>query len=602
MALSFKAKKVSLTAICITGILHLFISSLHADPNSDYVLVRSYYPTYESLSYQNVYLYYRVHYSPLDNMEMNISLVKGLREPGYFPLGYFAESTWGIFEKGSYNLLLKNYFNFKKIIIGNYVPLFGQGVLFGGIYPLILSNPYYDLARYRDGIYQTSSVSKTVLLEGLALEYLLGNVSIRPFLSWNSYDCTAGESSYYKYDDNDSDGVPNDEDEDDFTGIDPSFPTTYSCKNSIFSCIGEEPDYEIESDRAKRNNLSEYLFGLNLSAYFDQVKIGGTLAYAFFNRLIDPYYNFDPGEGDKTGHYFRGKDYLSSSVYIKVYEPFEVFGELVGSFNRKLSYYPEFNGGYSSAVGFSGGMRGKIDRVGLLFWGAYLPANLVNPHALELPDGRQNVLCGLFALNTTVRQKRYVGWLYVHRELNSEDYPGHPETGISYHYKMELPLEEPITILLNQNYEAIDGYYLAPYKRSYKITSKLSLKYPLEVLDLLLTLENRWGGARDERLRAGTGIGAEVLHRREDLDASFQVLYYNTDDNKYAYIYPYQRSFAGWGFMVPSIKGQGLTGAMIFVKRFKDDLTFGTRIVYKLDFFNIEKNGLTVYLLSKIFF
>ena len=178
---------------------------------------------------------------------------------------------------------------------------------------------------------------KTVLLEGLALEYLLGNIYIRPFLSWNSYDCTAGESTYYKYKDNDNDGVPNDEDEDDFTGIGPSFPTTYSCKNSIFSSICEEPDYEIESDRAKRNNLSEYLFGINLSSHLDQVKVGGTLTYAFFNRLIDPYYNFDPGEGDKTGYSFRGMDYLSSSIYFKVYEPFEIFGEIVGSYNQKLS-------------------------------------------------------------------------------------------------------------------------------------------------------------------------------------------------------------------------------------------------------------------------
>ncbi|UCB45621.1 MAG: hypothetical protein JSV25_15675 [Spirochaetota bacterium] len=597
-----RLKHALIKVIIFTCGLLPFTSPIYADKSDNYVLVRSYYPTYEYLSYQNIYLYYRLRYSPLENMMMNISVVKGLREPGFYPLGYFAESTWGIYEKGSYNLLLKNYFNFKKIILGNYVPLFGQGILYGGIFPVILSNPYYDLARYRDGVYPTSSVSKTVLLEGLALEYLLGNVYIRPFLSWNSYDCTAGESTYYKYEDNDSDGIPNDEDEDDFTGIGPSFPTAYSCKNSIFSAICEEPDYEIESDRAKRNNLAEYLFGINISSHFDKIKVGGTLTYAFFNRLIDPYYNYDPDEGDKTGHYFRGKDYFASSIYFKIYEPIEIFGEMVGSYNQKLSYYPEFNGGYSSAFGFSGGIRKKIDHVGVIMWGACIPANLVNPHALELPDGRNNVLCGLFGINTAVRKQRYVGWIYAYRELNSEDYPLNPETGLSYHYKIEYPVDEAVSIKLDQNYEAIDSYYLAPALRSYKIKSKLSMKYKLEELDLQLSLENRWGGPQGEKMRTGTGIGGEVVHKRKELDASIQVIYYNTDDDKYAYIYPYQRSFAGWGFIAPSINGQGLTGAGILVKRFQNDLTVGTRVVYKLDFFDTSKNGLTIYLLSKVFF
>jgi hypothetical protein len=146
---------------------------------------------------------YRIQYSPRENISTNLTLVKGYGEGGCFPRGYIAESDHGLYENGSYNILIEKFRGFQKIILGNYMPRLGQGLLFGGSYPLILYNPYYDLARYRDGIYPTSSTSKSVLLEGMAVDYRLAGLSIRPFFSWNRYDCTAGESDYYKYNDND---------------------------------------------------------------------------------------------------------------------------------------------------------------------------------------------------------------------------------------------------------------------------------------------------------------------------------------------------------------------------------------------------------------
>ena len=194
-------------AVCCFLLSSLFAVPLHADRSSSYLLLRSYYPTDESLAYRNIYLYYRAHLVPVENVELNLALVKGCRENGYYPAGYIQDSGWGLYEKGSYYLFMREMYGFKRIIVGNYVPLFGQGLMFGGIFPVILSNPYYDLARYRDTINPTSSISKTVLLEGVALEYLLGNIYIRPFFSWNRYDCTAGESDYYMYNDNDADGL-----------------------------------------------------------------------------------------------------------------------------------------------------------------------------------------------------------------------------------------------------------------------------------------------------------------------------------------------------------------------------------------------------------
>ena len=281
---------------------------LYSAENNSYVRVKTYYPTDSSFQYQNFALTTGVHYSSPRDIVFHFTLNKGRGEPGYYPLGALGESETGLYENGTYYVYFKNYFSFKKIIFGNYLPLFGQGLLFGDKYPLILSNPYYEVARFRDSISPSGSASKTSLLEGVALEYEKGDLTIRPFISWNRFDCSAGESDYYLYNDNDEDGLENDIDDDDFTGRREEFPDRYSCKSNIFSCIRGDPDYGEESDRGKRNNLREYIAGINAAYDYKILKAGSTFTYTRFNRLVDPYYNFEVGEGNKTGNDYRGKD------------------------------------------------------------------------------------------------------------------------------------------------------------------------------------------------------------------------------------------------------------------------------------------------------
>ena len=120
-------------------------------------------------------------------MTLHARLLKGQGEPGYYPAGYFFDAQGGFFEQGSYYLLLTDINRFSKVIVGNYLPLFGQGLLFGGMGALIVSNPYYDMARYRDGIYPSGSSSKNVLMEGVALEVeieTLEPIGHRPAKQW----------------------------------------------------------------------------------------------------------------------------------------------------------------------------------------------------------------------------------------------------------------------------------------------------------------------------------------------------------------------------------------------------------------------------------
>lgn len=562
---------------------------------------RSYYNTDNRFEYEHLYLMSRVNLTLAERVGIGITLVKGCGERGCFPQGYFSDSDWGFFEQGSYYVVFEDFIGTKKIVFGNYTPRFGQGLLFGESYPLILYNPYYDMARIRDRLYPSDSTSKSVLLEGIAAEFDIGGLTCRPFLSWNRFDCTAGESDYYLYNDNDSDGIPNDEDEDDFTGYLDSFPPGYSCKNPLFSCIRDDADYGTSSDREKRNNLGEYIVGLNCSMGMDKLKLGGSFYYSQFDRLIDPYYNVNPGEGDKTAHLFRGKNYVASNFYFKMYGPLEVFGEVAGTLYRRLSYYPELNDELIPSVGFSGGVRKKFNHTGLIAWGSYIPATLVNPHGIELPDGINNISGGLVGLYHTKEGRRFIHYLYGYSELFSPEGPGAVERGVSYNHRIELPVWYEAVFKLRNNLEFTDHHYYAAESLSMRITTKLTLlQHTRRGFDLQYILENRTGGPLDDRLFTGTGLSGEIIVKRKRYTASILCIYYNTDRNRYAYLYPYQRQLYDWSFISRALFGHGFAGSAQYVHHFRERFIIGAKLRYQLDIEDWGKRGATLFVTSQV--
>jgi hypothetical protein len=574
---------------------------LYGEEKPNRFTLRTYHSSEDQLSYDNLYLMYRIQYSPLENISTNLTLVKGYGEGGCFPRGYVKESDHGLYENGSYYILIEKFKGFQKIILGNYMPRLGQGLLFGGSYPLILYNPYYDLARYRDGIYPTSSTSKSVILEGLAIDYEIAGLSIRPFFSWNRYDCSAGESDYYKYNDNDYDDIPNDEDSDDFTGIIDGFPDGYSCKNHLKSCIRDDADYGDESDREKRNNLAEYIGGLNLSSKTETLKIGGSLYYTQYNRLIDPYYNFKPGEGDKTSYYFRGKNSFSSNLYFKLYEPVEFFGEVAGIFYHRRSYYTEFNGDYISSVGIAGGVRKKFGKTGLILWGAYVPATFVNPHGVEFPDGLNNFAGGLFGMYHLSGPNRFIHWVYTYGELATDDGSDNIERGISYNQRIEIPLFEIFRVKIRQNLELIDHHYYEPDSVSVKITSKNSLIHEFSRgLESRVTLENRIGGPVGQNIYSGVSFSGELLYKKEQNSGSISLTYYYSAENRFAYLYPYERSLYNWSFISYALHGNGIAGSLLYIRNLKPNVVLGTKLRYQFDIIEKGRRVATLYLMSQI--
>lgn len=563
--------------------------------------LRTYHPTGVSPGYQSLYLAAKLRLIPVENLTLHLTLKKGSGAPGYYPAGWFGDSGSGLWEQGTYYLHLKNRLGMRQLIFGNYFPLFGQGLLYGGSFPLLLTSPYHDLPRYRDGIYPTTTTSKGVLLEGVAAELQAGPLLIRPFVSWNSYDCSAGESDYYQYNDNDSDGVPNEEDPCDFDGADPAFPDGYSCKNHLAGAVRQYPDYGNESDRAKRNNLTEYSAGLNVSTGLRDLRMGWTGSYTRYNRLVDPYYDFDPEKGNKTSYYFRGKDFLATSLYFKLYGPVEVFGEAAGTCYRSLSYYPEFNRNFVSAFAWSGGVRGKVGDTGVILWGSYVPGTLVNPHGQEYPDGLNNRASGLAGVHRSTGGRRFSGWVHGYRELRSPDGPNLNQAGVSYGQRVRLPLAGAHRLYLEQSAGLADHHYYAPEAVSLRLFSEITPRFVLsDSLELQCALETRAGGPLSGSLAAGAGITPELLHRTEKNTGSVSLTLFFTHSSRFASVYPYRRSLYTWSFMPRALNGAGLAGAVQWVHRFPGSAILGARAAGELFFGEPGRSRATLYLLSRI--
>ena len=513
-------------------------------------------------------------------------------------MGYLINSKWGLYERGSYSFAMRDTFNFDKIIFGNYMPHFGQGLLFGGGYPLYIYNPYYDLGKFRDSINISKSYSKSSILEGIVAVYSIGNIKIRPFLSWNFYDCSAGESNYYLYNDNDFDGISNDEDDNDFTNKKDSFPGNYSCKYSLEKAITDETTYSSDEYNKRRNRLTEYIAGINSSVELNRCIVGLTFFYSGFNRMIDPYYNFDPNSGDKTAYYFRGKNYIAAETYFRSTGKVQFFYDIVGSYYNSLSYYDEFSGKGVLSVGFLSGLRSKINNVSILLWGGYVPANLINPHAVEFPWGRRNFASIVGNMGFISNRANFTHWIEFSKELFDIDNPNSgEEVDFSYNYNFFYDFINKSSFKLKQKFEVIDNYYYFPESRSYKIVTKISVKHELSKhIGLTDILEYRVGKEDGTTMVKGIGIGGRITVNKNDNQFKGMIFGYITADSVLASLYPYEPSIYRWSFLPSSLNGKGILFSFSFTRDLFDSITTGFKIRYNMDIVENNNSSLKFYL------
>jgi len=567
------------------------------------ILIRSYYDSDKPLNYESLpfSLYAGYHFNPY--LKAGIALGKRSGENGFYPGGMWGSESFNIFESAGFYVECSGLERIKTFIVGNYMPVFGLGIIFGKPYPLLLGIPYLELARVGDYLKPVASPYKSLLFEGLALDYSVNEYSLKFFVSWNSFDSSCGDSSYYKYNDNDWDGIPNGDDEDDFTGYDGSWSYAYSCKTELFSSIRGETDYSNEFGRDNRNNLKENVGGFNLSRRTEDSLYGFTCLYSSFNKLIDPYYNFDSHGGDKTGYYFRGDGYLNAGFYFRKRSFAEFFGEIGTSYYRSKSYYDDFDGNRVFSAGAAGGLRKKIGNVGVLIWGLYLPPMFVNPHCQEYPEGERNHYMVLVDTIWYRGVKKFDFWSYYYSEIYNKDDPGLEERGISVNFKLQYPFILRMKFGFNHKLEVTENYYYAPGTLSYRMVDKLSFRKA--ITDSFYTGfrgEIRYGSPRYAKLSAGYYIGPESGFRNEKFTAGFCLYYYNADSSHFSYVYPYRDRLFRWSFTPSGIYGEGLTGSLKGVIYDLGGFDLGVKIEQRYDFLNKSRNHTSIYAISNYSF
>lgn len=586
--------------------LFLFISITilcYGEEDNSNITIKSSYDTEYSMDYKNVPFSIYINSNPVTYLQMGLAFGKGLGDEGYYPGGILGFGVFNIYESAGFYIELSELDHLKTLIIGNYIPVLGLGVLFGKPYPLLLGMPYLELARVGNYLRPKATTSKSMILEGIALDYSVYDYSFKLFLSWNRFDSSCGDSDYYKYNDNDWDGISNDEDEDDFTGYGGKWSYDYSSKTELFSSIRGDVDYSTDFGRDNRNNLRESIIGFNISKERGDSLYGLTYVYSYFNRLVDPYYNFDPESGDKTGYYFRGDWYMNAGFYFKKKTFFDLFGELGTSYYRNKSYFDDFNGTSVFSVGAAGGIRKKIGNTGILLWGVYLPPMFVNPHCQEYPEGERNL--SMILLDTIWYRgiKKFDFWCYIYSEIYDKDDPGLEERGISMNFRVRYPLILKMKFNFSQKLEITDNYYYAPGVLSYRMVSKLSFKKVIaEFIFTGFRGEIRYGSPQYGNVNIGYYLGPEAIYKNRTLLAGISLYYYNANNSPFSYVYPYRNPLFKWSFIPYGLYGEGFTGSLRAAIYNLGSFDVGLKIEQRVDISDKSKNDTSFYVLTSYSF
>jgi len=234
----------------------------------------------------------------------------------------------------------------------------------------------------------------------------------------------------------------------------------------------------------------------------------------------------------------------------------------------------------------------------LLAWVGYIPANIVNPHAVEYPWGRRNFASAVTSLSFSSDRANFNNWIELSKELFSIDNPGTgEEVDFSYNYSFFYSILDNLKLELRQKYRVIDNYYYFPDIRSYKITTKFNIKHRLaKHVRLTDVIEYRFGKAESSKVVRGLGMGSRVYINKNNWQIKGMIFGYITDDSILVYLYPYEPAMYRWGFLPSSLNGKGILFSTSFTRDINNFFTAGFKIRLDADVINPSKGSLNFYL------
>jgi hypothetical protein len=156
---------------------------------------------------------------------------------------------------------------------------------------------------------------------------------------------------------------------------------------------------------------------------------------------------------------------------------------------------------------------------------------------------------------------------------------------------------------LRQNLQLVEHHHYAPDALSLKVTSKLTfLRKGGRGIDVQGVMENRIGGPVDtvEPIHVGSGLSGEVMVRRERHGASTLLVFYVTDDSRYAYLYPYERPLYDWSFSSRPLYGHGIAGNVQYFLVLRSRYVIAMKLRYQYDFSRATGRGASIFLNSQV--
>jgi len=490
--------------------------------------------------------YLRYNYQYKDKLYYGITMekddgeqfFKGAQKYGFdFYSGHFQINDLGVF---------------KKIIVGDYIVQFGQGLTMWSGMSFGKTSSTTNVIKKARGVNKYSSVNESAFMRGQAVTLGLGNFEFTEFVSYKSIDGSVSAIS----------------------------DSAFDSEEHYISSFLETGYHRTPSEIAKRKTIKEFVSGGNLNWRGEHFRIGATGIYYSFSDSLKP--------NDQAYRYFDFSGYSNANFgidYMVTIPKVNFFGE--------TSISP--NMGYAT---INGAVLDFVPEFKMSMIYRYYSPDYQNIYAQPFSEGNKPYNeSGLF-IGFQVFPRKY--WK-IEAYFDTWKYPwlrygvGGPSTGNEYLMQVSHYPNRKLDMYFRLKYETkqknntdveygirpLDAYVSAKYRYqiNYSPTDILKLKNRIELASYNFNGEQDWGYM----------IYQDVQIKPEKMPFVFtgRIAIFETDTWN-TRIYAYEPDVL-YAFSVPAYYSKGTRLALIVKYSVFDNLDFWVKIANT--FYN-DKDGL----------
>ncbi len=418
---------------------------------------------------------------------------------------------------------------FKKIIVGDYIAQFGQGLTMWSGMSFGKTSSSTNVIRNSRGVNKYSSVNESAFLRGQAATVEFGKFNFTEFVSYKSLDA----------------------------GIDTSQNVDFDSEEHIISSFLETGYHRTPNEIAKRKTIDEFIAGGNMNWKEKYFKIGATGVYYSFSKPLgqrNEAYRYFDFTGTQNANF--GIDYLVTLSKINF------FGETSMSSNL----------GYAS---LNGAIINFVPEFNMSVIHRYLRADYQAIYAQAFTEGgKPNNETGLFIGAELYPVKRWK----IDAYFDSWKYPwlrygvGGPSSGNEYLLQVAHFPQRNLELFLRIKYKTkqkndpetlagikpIIDYENSKYRFqvNYSASSEWKLKTRIELSRYSMNKEVDWGYL----------LYQDIDYKPQNLPLkfNFRIAVFETDSYD-ARFYAYEPDVL-YGFSVPAYYGRG--SRLVFVVKY----------------------------------